>query len=155
MLIINNISQQLTEAKTVDATDSFQEEQTKEGKVVEGPPKVSTAEQTITDSPGEEEKEERNLNVTTISDKLKPELDPGEISPTIDNASQITKVKQQNSLFHFSLLYQLNITMLMLHKFLTSSKDLKLLMSAQVSRKRCQVKMRLLKGHPKFPLQRN
>ncbi|XP_071906418.1 uncharacterized protein [Coffea arabica] len=86
-------STKLTEAKTVDATDSFQEEQTKEGKVVEGPPKVSTAEQTITDSPGEEEKEERNLNVTTISDKLKPELDPGEISPTIDNASQITKFK--------------------------------------------------------------
>ena len=80
MLIINNITQQLTEAKTVDATDSFQEKMPQQDKV------VTTAEQTTNQSPGQEEKEERNLNVTTISDELKPEIDPGEISPTVDNA---------------------------------------------------------------------
>lgn len=86
MLVIRNISYQFTEAKTVDATNSFQEKMPQQDKVVEGPLRVSTAEQTTNHSPGQEEKEERNINVTTISDELKPELDPGETSPIIDNA---------------------------------------------------------------------
>lgn len=89
-----------------------------EDKAVEGPPKVSTAEEMVDYSPAEERKEESNIKDTTISDDLKPEVDPGlkpnNISNLINNASQSTKVRQ---LFSSFLLYQLNfVKRLMLHK---------------------------------------
>ncbi|KAL3526089.1 hypothetical protein ACH5RR_014461 [Cinchona calisaya] len=87
-------STKFKEPNAVDATCSFEDQVPKQDKVVEGPAKVSSGEQIVNYSPAEEEKEERNVKDTTISNELKPDVDLGELSSATGNASQITKFEE-------------------------------------------------------------
>lgn len=127
---------QFQEPDWIDATQSVNKQITTEDKVIEGPDRVSAAEE-IVNHHLTDEREKKNVEDAKTVYEIKLKVDSGvtadAISETTHYASESTKVNKKNNYrFHLSFFVASHFVMLMFQKLLYQWEDLETINATQM-----------------------